>query len=61
MALKDHRSEASSDAVEERPSICDLIRPGLLRAFPLPSKGGADEEKFRVLLDALARRAGGQT
>jgi hypothetical protein len=36
-------------------SIDDLIRPGLHRAFPLPSDDDI-EQKFRGLLAALAQR-----
>lgn len=52
------RPEARPDEGEARAPIEDLIRPGLLRAFPLPAPGGGEDERFRVLLDALARRTG---
>lgn len=61
IARNDRPTEARSEADERRPSISDLIRPGLLRAFPLPATGGADEERFRSLLDSLARRTGSRT
>ena len=44
------------------PGICarfdDLIRPALRQAFPLPAEDQTGNEKFRLLLDALAQRAG---
>ena len=51
-------SDAESDAIETYPSIDNLIRPGLRRAFPLPAKGQAADERFGVLLRALGPRTG---
>jgi hypothetical protein len=42
---------------EPRAPIDDLIRPGLRRAFPLPETDHAEDERFRVLLEALAVRS----
>jgi hypothetical protein len=52
-------SAAYSDVAETRTPIDALIRTGLGRAFPLPAKGQDIDETFRLLLDALARRHGG--
>ena len=38
-------------------SVDELIRPGLLLAFPLPCKDDLNEDKFRPVLDALAQRS----
>jgi len=51
-------SDASSDVAETRTRIDAGIRTGLRRAFPLAAEG-QDNEAFRLLLDALARRHGG--
>ncbi len=40
-------------------SMAELIRPGLHRAFPLPSEGGPNEARFRRLLDMLAQSRSG--
>jgi hypothetical protein len=37
-------------------SEADLLRPCLRRAFPLPENGHDSDERFRQLLDDLARR-----
>jgi len=50
--LRSHGTADSHTCIE------DLIRPGLRRAFPLPSEGCTDDERFGLLLDALARRCG---
>lgn len=42
------------EVADDRPAIDALIRPGLLRAFPLPRGGDAVEEQFRCLLEALS-------
>lgn len=52
-------SDAESGAIETYPSIDTVIRPGLRRAFPLPAKGQAADERFGVLLGALAQRTVG--
>ena len=33
-----------------------LIRPCIRKAFPLPAADNTNEDRFRVLLDALAQR-----
>jgi hypothetical protein len=43
---------------EPRAYLEGQIRSGLLQAFPLPAADQATDEKFRRLLDALARRSG---
>jgi hypothetical protein len=60
MARHDHQfwDDHSGDA-EIRTSMDVLIRSGLLRAFPLPADDHAPEDRFRLLLGALAQRRGG--
>ena len=60
MARYDHQfwNDRSGDA-ETRTSIDTLIRPGLRRAFPLPTDNHAHDDRFRLLLEALAQRSGG--
>ena len=57
MARYDHQFRDDHDA-EPRASLGDLIRPGLLKAFPLPAERPAPDDRFRLLLDALAQRSG---
>lgn len=58
MAQNDRlQSYGSAGIVEGQTCIEDLIRPGLRRAFPLPAEG-CDDERFGLLLEALARRCG---
>ena len=59
MARHDHQfwDDQSGDA-ETRTSMDALIRPGLLRAFPVPADDHAHDDRFRLLLDALAQRHG---
>lgn len=52
-------SDAPSDVADAHIPIDALIRPGLHQAFPLPATGQAADEKFTVLLRALAARRGG--
>lgn len=47
-----------SDDAEAPPSTDVLIRPNLHRAFPLPAEDEAHDDKFRLLLEALAHRHG---
>lgn len=49
-------SDVWSDGAETTSSIDVLIQPGLHRAFPLPAEGHADDDRFRLLLEALAQR-----
>lgn len=49
-------SHAQPGDIESRPRIEGLIRPGLLKAFPLPERGHHPDERFERLLDALAGR-----
>jgi hypothetical protein len=51
-------SYGSPGIVDRQTCIEDLIRPGLRRAYPFPTEGCADDERFGLLLDALARRCG---
>lgn len=52
-----HSDAFSRDA--EIPTVFDdLIRPNLGRAFPLPVEGHGNDDRFRLLLDALAQRSG---
>ena len=59
MARHDHQfwDDQSGDA-ETRTSMDSLIRPGLRRAFPLPADDHAHDDRFRLLLEALAQRSG---
>lgn len=50
------RLDPWSDDADAPPSIDALIRPGLHRAFPLPAEDHAGDDRFRVLLEALAHR-----
>ena len=43
-------------AAEDRSTMDELIRPGLRRAFPLPQDDQDRDERFRLLLEALAER-----
>ena len=43
-------------AAEDHSTMDELIGPGLKRAFPLPDRDHADDERFRLLLEALAER-----
>lgn len=52
-----HVSGARFNPMEPRPRADDLIRSSLRQAFPLPSADDVDE-RFRVLLDALAVAGG---
>ena len=49
-------ADVYSSGFEARSWSDDLLRPCLRRAFPLPGDGGATEERFRQLLNALAKR-----
>ena len=40
-------------------SMDALIRPCIRQAFPLPATDHSDDERFRLLLDALAQRSDG--
>lgn len=42
-----------------RTPVDRLVRPGLLRAFPLPETRDAGDERFERLLEALAQRPRG--
>ena len=46
----------NSAAAETGTPIDELIRPGLHLAYPLFPDDDANEDRFRHLLDALARR-----
>ena len=46
-------------SAEDPPSTGDRIGANLRRAFPLPANGHGSDERFQELLDALARRGGG--
>ena len=48
---------AHAGVTETRTTMDALIRPGLRQAFPLPVEGDHDE-RFHILLHALAERAG---
>lgn len=50
-------SYGQAGGAETGTTVDALIRPGLRQAFPLPSKGDHDE-RFHVLLNALAERTG---
>jgi hypothetical protein len=41
------------DPSERDELIDEVLRPGLRQAFPLPDR--SQDERFRILLDALAR------
>jgi len=61
MAYRDllPHSDAHSDVADSQTPINLLIRRGLRQAFPLPALSQAADEKFTLLLDALALRGGG--
>lgn len=63
MACHDLRpqSVASLNYVDDRPAIDTLIRSGLHKVFQLPAEEQASDEKFQLLLAALAGRNGGNT
>ena len=44
---------------ETSTSMDALIRPCIRQAFPLPPADHPDDERFRLLLGALAQRSGG--
>lgn len=50
------RPDARPDDADVRAAIDALVGPGLRRAFPLPVDGHAGDDRFRALLDTLARR-----
>ena len=47
-------SDASAREAEPLTSFDALIRPNFARAFPLPAMEAADDERFRLLLDAIS-------
>ena len=49
-------SDHDSRDANRQDTGADLIRPCLRRAFPLPENGQDADERFRLLLDDLARR-----
>ena len=49
-------SDHDSRDANRQDTGADLIRPCLRRAFPLPESGHDSDERFRRLLDELARR-----
>ena len=51
-------SPCSLEPVEVSLPADDLIRPALRKAFPLPPKEQASDDRFQRLLDALARKTG---
>ena len=51
-------SESQYGVAETNTSMDALIRPCIRQAFPLPSADHPDDERFRLLLDALAQRSG---
>ena len=52
-------SDAHSNGADTHTPINVLIRRGLWQAFPLPGLGQAADEKFTLLLEALAPRGVG--
>jgi hypothetical protein len=52
-------SESRFDAAETGTSMDALIRPCLRQAFLLPADDHRNDERFRLLLDALAQRGRG--
>ena len=62
MARHDYQYwDDQSGGAETRASMDALIRPGLLKAFPLPAEGQAHDDRFRLLLEALAQRRDGSS
>lgn len=49
-------SDPRFDAAERGTSVDALIRPCLRQAFRLPPDDYGNDERFRLLLDALAQR-----
>ena len=43
-------------AAEDRSTMDELIRPGLRQAYPLPQDDKGHDERFLLLLEALAER-----
>lgn len=54
--IRPHAHVPAASAFSDTP-VDELIRLGLRLAYPLPSAGGAQETKFRLLLEALAQRS----
>ncbi len=52
-------SDSLYGVAETTTSMDVLIRPCIRQAFPLPAADHSDDERFRLLLDALAQRRGG--
>ncbi len=51
-------SDSLYGVAETSTSVDALIRPCIRQAFPLPPADHPDDERFRLLLDALAQRSG---
>ena len=51
-------SEHRYGVAETSTSVDALIRPCIRQAFSLPATDHSDDERFRLLLDALAQRSG---
>lgn len=49
--------DTRSEFTESAGGIDALIRPCIHKAFPLPAEGHASDDRFRLLLDALAQRS----
>ena len=51
-------SESRYGVAETSTSVDALIRPCIRQAYPLPAADHPHDERFRLLLDALAQRRG---
>ena len=51
-------SDSLYGLAETSTSMDALIRPCIRQAFPLPTADHSDDERFRLLLEALAQRSG---
>ena len=51
-------SDSLYGVAETSTSVDALIRPCIRQAFPLPVADHPDDERFCLLLDALAQRSG---
>ncbi|TNC46441.1 hypothetical protein FHG66_19075 [Rubellimicrobium rubrum] len=57
MTRYNHQGLDTRSEFIESAGIDALIRPCIHKAFPLPAEDHASDDRFRLLLDALAQRS----